>query len=91
MDTESDTTRIVNRELDPMHSAEEQLFKQRLFEELSHLNQDSRTAFIMKYHEGYSIEEIAKALNIKEGTVKSKLFYAKQVLSEKLEMFNPKN
>ena len=45
----------------------------------------------MKYHEGFSIEEIAKALNIKEGTVKSKLFYAKQVLSEKLEMFNPKN
>ncbi|MFT6442406.1 MAG: RNA polymerase sigma-70 factor (ECF subfamily) [Salibacteraceae bacterium] len=91
MDTESDTSHIVNRELNPMHSAEEQLFKQRLFEELSHINQDSSTAFIMKYHEGFSIEEIAKALNIKEGTVKSKLFYAKQVLSEKLEMFNPKN
>jgi|TARA_B110000879_G_scaffold113303_1_gene151191 RNA polymerase sigma factor (sigma-70 family) len=65
--------------------------KQRLFEELSHLNQGSSTAFIMKYHECFSIEEIAKALNIKEETVKSKLFYAKQVLSEKLEMFNPKN
>ncbi|MDE0772623.1 MAG: hypothetical protein OSB25_10530 [Salibacteraceae bacterium] len=30
-------------------------------------------------------------MNIKEGTVKSKLFYAKQVLSEKLEIFHPKN
>lgn len=91
MDTESDTLQVVNREIDPMHNAEEQLFKQRLFEELNKINQDSSTAFIMKYHEGYSIEEIAETLNIKEGTVKSKLFYAKQVLSEKLEMFNPKN
>jgi hypothetical protein len=27
MDTESDTSHIVNREFNPMHSAEEQLFK----------------------------------------------------------------
>lgn len=91
MDTESDTMRVVAKQNSPMVSAEEQLFKKRLYEELGKLNQDSSTAFLMKYHEGYSIEEIAKTLGIKEGTVKSKLFYAKQVLSEKLEMFNPKN
>lgn len=91
MDTESDTMQVVNAEIDPMSSAQENQFKTKLFEELNKLNQDSSTAFIMKYHEGYSIEEIAQALDIKEGTVKSKLFYAKQVLSEKLQMFNPKN
>ena len=91
MDTETDTAHVVNHEIDPLHITEEQLFKQRLFEELGKINQDSSTAFIMKYHEGYSIEEIAETLNIKEGTVKSKLFYAKQVLLEKLGMFNPKN
>ena len=91
MDSESDTLRIVASDKSPMISAEDQLFKKRLYEELGKLNADSSTAFLMKYHEGYSIEEIAQTLGIKEGTVKSKLFYAKQLLSEKLDMFNPKN
>ena len=34
--------------------------------------------------EGYSIEEIAKRLNIPEGTVKSRLFNARKILKEKL-------
>ena len=34
MDTETDTAHVVNHEIDPLHITEEQLFKQRLFEEL---------------------------------------------------------
>lgn len=90
MDNEAEPLHISSSSISPEHKTEEELFKIKLFQELAQINQDSSTAFIMKYHEGYSIEEIALALNIKEGTVKSKLFYAKQHLAEKLDMYNPK-
>ncbi len=90
MDADAEIGHFSDNGSDPAGKTDEALFKSKLFEELAQLNQVSSTAFIMKYHEGYSIEEIAESLGIKEGTVKSKLFYAKQSLSQKLKMFQPK-
>lgn len=48
------------------------------------LSKEHRKVIIMFEFEGYSIEEIAKRLNIPEGTVKSRLFNARKILKEKL-------
>lgn len=47
-----------------------------------------RMVFLMYAVEGYKHHEIAKMLNITEGTSKSQLFKARKMLQEKLEQEN---
>ncbi|MDX1604225.1 MAG: RNA polymerase sigma factor [Salinimicrobium sediminis] len=47
-----------------------------------------RMVFLMYAVEGYKHQEIAKMLNITEGTSKSQLFKARKMLQEKLEQEN---
>ena len=49
-------------------------------ENLARLPADARTIFILKEVEGLPYDQIAKILNIKIGTVSSRLFYARQKL-----------
>jgi RNA polymerase sigma-70 factor (ECF subfamily) len=56
--------------------------------ELSLLDEKHRSTFIMRYQEEMSIKEISEALEISEGTVKSRLFYTIRKLSEKLKVFD---
>lgn len=53
------------------------------------IGEDHRAAFIMRFQEHLPITEIAEIQNCSEGTVKSRLFYAKKKLAEKLNVFNP--
>ena len=43
-----------------------------------------RETVVLKYFSGMSIEEVAAALNIPQGTVKSRLFTAKRILAAAL-------
>ena len=89
---DADTSRIKINGHNPDAIADEELFKHRficMFRK--NTTRKYGPSFLMKYHEGFSIEEIAQALNIKEGTVKSKLFYTKQELAGLLREFKPKN
>ena len=45
----------------------------------------ARTIFTLIEIEGYSHKEVAKELNISEGTSKSQLYYSKQLLQKKLK------
>lgn len=45
--------------------------------------------FKLRHLEGLSIKEIAEILEISDGTVKSRLFYATKYLASSLEAFNP--
>ena len=63
---------------------QEQLVE-KIFETLNLLGEDHRSAFLLRYREGFSLKEIAGILDLPEGTVKSRLFYAKKLLAEKLE------
>ena len=45
--------------------------------------------FKLRHLEGLSIKEIAEILEISDGTVKSRLFYATKYLASRLEAFNP--
>jgi RNA polymerase sigma-70 factor (ECF subfamily) len=53
------------------------------------LDEKHREAFALRHIEGLSVKEIAEILNINEGTVKSRVFYAIKYLSEELKVFNP--
>jgi RNA polymerase sigma-70 factor, ECF subfamily len=57
----------------------------KIFATLDTLGEEHRSAFLLRYREGFSIREVAEILGLPEGTVKSRLFYAKKLLAEKLE------
>lgn len=60
----------------------------RLFEkELNLLDDKHKEVFELRHIDGLSIKEIADLMEINEGTVKSRLFYATKTLAEKLKMF----
>lgn len=50
-----------------------------------------RVVFVMFAVEGYSHQEIAKMLNITEGTSKSQLYKARKMLQEKINAYNAKS
>lgn len=58
---------------------------EKIFETLNSLGEEHRSAFLLRYREGFSIKEVAEILELPDGTVKSRLFYAKKMLAEKLE------
>lgn len=55
-----------------------------LEEALRELPEQSRTVFLLRELEGLPYDEIAERLNIKRGTVNSRLFYARKKLKERL-------
>ncbi|MGB2627147.1 MAG: sigma-70 family RNA polymerase sigma factor [Candidatus Acidiferrum sp.] len=59
-------------------------FKERLATALEELPQRQRLVILLTAIDGYSIDEVAKILEIPVGTVKSRLFKARQRLAEKL-------
>lgn len=56
----------------------------KIFDTLERLGEEHRSAFILRYREGFSIKDIAEILELPDGTVKSRLHYTRKVLAEKL-------
>lgn len=65
--------------------ADRTAFKAALDEALGQLDEAKRTVFEMRYVQDLSNVEIAEALQISEGTVKSRLFYTLKELNTKLQ------
>ena len=49
------------------------------------LDEDHREVLRLHYQEGHSVDVIAKRLSIPPGTVKSRLYHARQKLKQSLE------
>lgn len=64
-------------------------FKGALDEELEKMDDKHREIFELRHIIGFSNKEIAQILEINEGTVKSRIFYAIKQLSESLGAFKP--
>ncbi len=80
-DTESNEPEpdfIDYKTIEPEHIIE------KIFDTLNELGKEHRSAFLLRYREGFSIKDVAEILELPEGTVKSRLFYAKKMLAEKL-------
>ncbi len=63
------------------------MFKEALEKELEQLDEKHRQVFELRHIQGFSVKEIAETLEINEGTVKSRVFYAVKQLTGKLIEF----
>ena len=70
---------------EPLGNLEREALRNALTEALDCLDEKHREAFLMKEVEGLSHAEIAKTLDVPEGTVWSRLSYARRKLQEKLK------
>jgi RNA polymerase sigma-70 factor (ECF subfamily) len=57
-----------------------------IFEQINELGENEKTTFLLYYREDFPIHEIGKVLCIPEGTVKSKLYYARKKILAKLQV-----
>ena len=69
---------------EPLSHVERESLRAALTQALDSLDEKHREAFLMKEVEGLSHAEIAKTLDVPEGTVWSRLSYARRKLQEKL-------
>jgi RNA polymerase sigma-70 factor (ECF subfamily) len=79
----SDTNANVEKEV------HESRFKEMFELKMDQLDQKHSEVFELRHIRGLSIKEIAEILEISDGTVKSRLFYATKNLAEKLKEYNP--
>ncbi|MBI9052700.1 MAG: RNA polymerase sigma factor [Bacteroidales bacterium] len=60
-----------------------------IFTQLEQFDESHKSAFLLKYREGFSIEEISEILELPVGTVKSRLFYTRKKLQENIKNNHP--
>ena len=73
-----------NPEDGPERRAERKAAKKLLWKGLERLSEDHREVLVLKEIEGFRYGEIARILNVPEGTVASRLFHARRALAEEL-------
>jgi len=72
-------------EMTPEKALDDKLERERVIAAISQLDEDHRHVIILRELNDQSYEEIARQLDISEGTVKSRLFRARNKLKELLE------
>jgi len=70
--------------LENIQYAEEEIEREDLLEALKKMDYKKRLIVVLHYYEGYTIKEIAGLASIKEGTVKSRLYAAREELRSEL-------
>lgn len=83
-DDESDRDFADQRELQPTEASENTELGRRIGEALATLGEDQRMVFILREYESLDYREIASITGVNEGTVKSRLFRAKESLRKQL-------
>lgn len=86
-DDDCDRDFTDRRELQPTTGAENTELGRRIGEALSTLGEDQRMAFVLREYEQLDYREIASITGVNEGTVKSRLFRAKESLRRQLEPY----
>ena len=74
---------------DTLKTVHEKGFSERLQVQLEEMDEKHKSVFVLRHFDGFSMKEIAETLEINEGTVKSRLFYATKALASALKEFNP--
>ena len=76
-----------DRELRPAASIENEELGKKIGEALAELGEDQRMTFVLREYEGLDYAAIAVVTGVSEGTVKSRLFRAKEALRARLEPY----
>ena len=82
-------TKTLQSESDTLKKVHESTFSESFYKALNALDEKHKNVFALRHFEGLSMKEIAETLEINEGTVKSRLFYATKTLAKELKEFNP--
>ena len=69
----------------PEQNLEEKEESEMLHVAINQLETQDREIIILREFEGYSYEQISEMLNLPDGTVMSRLFYARKKLAEKMK------
>ena len=72
-----------------MSEVQDSQFREEFEDSLEALDVKHKEVFGLRHIDGLSIKEIAEVLEISDGTVKSRLFYATKYLAKSLKEFNP--
>ena len=72
-----------------MSEVQDVFFREAFEKGMQTLDEKHREVFTLRHIEGLSVKEVAEMLEISEGTVKSRMFYAIKYLAEELKVFNP--
>ncbi|MBL1279290.1 MAG: RNA polymerase sigma factor [Fluviicola sp.] len=72
-----------------LEEVQDMQFREQFEESMDALDDKHKEAFRLRHISGLSIKEIAEVLELSDGTVKSRLFYAAKYLAESLKDFNP--
>jgi len=59
-----------------------------VLKEIENLSEELKMVMILKYKENFNLKEISEIVGVPEGTVKSRLFYARKELSKRLAHLN---
>lgn len=77
----------VSSDINVLNEVQDRIFMSAFDESLIQLDDKHRDVFTLRHLQGFSLKEIADVLEINEGTVKSRLFYATKQLAEKLKEY----
>lgn len=83
------TYAVADQNSNVLNEVQDSIFQEAFQRCLTDLDDKHKEVFSMRHEDGLSIKEIAEILEISDGTVKSRLFYATKYLSESLKEFNP--
>lgn len=86
IETENDKMLLnsKNERMNPEDLYREQEAEQQVMKQIETLPEKIRVVFVLNALEGLSYEEIARQLNIKKGTVSSRLYHARKMLLDSI-------
>ena len=86
-----DTLENENEEFIPGEALDKEDLKKTIHEMIDSLPEDQRAAIILQFYDELSVKDIAKIQNVSEGTVKSRLNYARKSIKKSVEEYEKKN
>ena len=86
-----DTLKEENAEFIPDEALDQSDFKKTVMAILDELSEEQRSATMMYYFDEMSIKQIAEIQGVSEGTVKSRLNYARKAIKNSVEEYEKKN
>lgn len=86
-----DTVEEDRAEFIPDEALDQEDFKQTIHSMISQLPEEQRSALLLRYFNEVSVKEIAQIQGVTEGTVKSRLNYARKAIKQAVESYEAKN
>jgi len=86
-----DTLAEDKTEFIPDEALDQQDFRDTILTMLDELSEEQRSATMLYYYDELSVKQIAEIQNVSEGTVKSRLNYARKSIKNSVETYEKKN